>query len=172
MTEDPSRRTFLAYATTALGACTAAGAFTPAIAAILSPANGGIVKLGEGLLDLGPLDGFEDGVPKKVAVIAARTDAWLKEEARALGSVIVVRHGEKVWVCSTTCPHAGCDVSPSQDGAGMVCPCHESHFEKNGVVTTGPSPRPLDQLDAQVTGGRVLVRFERFQVGIQEKRTV
>src|SRR5271155_5014385 len=105
--ETGTRRSFLAAATAALGACCGAGALTPAVAAILTPLGGGIVKLGEGLLDLGPLDGFESGVPRKVAVRAARTDAFLKEEARPLGSVLVVRGADGVTVFAAQCPHAG-----------------------------------------------------------------
>ena len=165
---EPTRRSFL---TVALGACTGCAALAPAIAAILSPLEGGIVKLGEGLLDLGPLDGFEKGVPRKVAIRAARTDAYLKESERALGSVLVVRQGDTVTVLAAQCPHAGCDVGMNAKGR-LACPCHESAFELDGSVTGGPAPRALDKLETQVKDGHVLVRFERFQVGIPEKRAL
>src|SRR3954471_6591510 len=93
-----TRRSFLATATTALGACAGAAALAPALVAILSPLEGGIVKLGDGLVDLGALDAFEKNVPLKVAIRAARTDAYMKEEARSLGSVLVVRTDRGVSV--------------------------------------------------------------------------
>jgi hypothetical protein len=39
-------------------------------------------------------------------------------------------------------------------------------------VETGPSPRGLDPLEAKVERGRVLVRFQRFEVGTAERRPV
>jgi Rieske Fe-S protein len=169
MTEEKeTRRSFL---TAALGACAGCAALTPALAAILSPLDGGIVKLGEGLLDLGPLDGFERGVPRKVAIRAARTDAYLKESERALGSVLVIREGDAISIFAAQCPHAGCDVGMNAKGQ-LACPCHESAFGLDGSVMGGPAPRSLDKLETEVKDGRVLVRFKRFQVGIPEKRAL
>lgn len=168
--EDPSRRKFLSAATCALGACAGAAAFGPAIVAVISPIEGGVVKLGEGLVDVGPLDAFEPGVPRKVVVRAARTDAYLREPPRALGSVLVVRQGDRVVTFSSTCPHAGCDVSPGKDG--LLCPCHDSVFALSGELVSGPSPRALDALATEVRDGRVLVKFERFQIGTADKRAL
>jgi Rieske Fe-S protein len=173
MSEEPvlPRRSFLAKATCALGACAGAAAVAPALAAILSPLDGGIVLLGEGLLDLGPLDGFEKGVAKKVAIRAARTDAYLKEDARSLGSVLVLRTDQGVVVFAAQCPHAGCDAAPAANGK-FSCPCHESRFGADGSVEAGPSPRGLDKLETEIKEGRLLVRFERFQVGVAEKKAL
>ncbi len=176
---EPTRRDFLATATTALGACAGAAALAPALVAFLSPLEGGIVKLGEGLLDLGALDAFEEGTPRKVTIRAARTDAYMKEDAaRALGSVLVVRRGQTADVFAAQCPHAGCDVSPATVSSGrstvgaLVCPCHESQFGLDGSVKSGPSPRRLDALETTMKDGHVLIRFERFQVGVADKRAL
>src|SRR5579872_2808030 len=93
--EDPERRKFLTAATCILGACAGAGALAPALAAVFSPLSGGIVTFGSGLIDLGPFESFEAGVPRKVVVHAARTDAFVKEGERALGSVLVIRAGNE-----------------------------------------------------------------------------
>ncbi len=175
MTEpaEPTRRSFLAAATCALGACAGAAALTPAVIAFLSPLEGGIVKLGDGLLDLGPVDFYDLGVPRKVTVRAARVDAFMKEsEARSLGSVLVVRTEQGVTVFTAQCPHAGCDVAPAGKSGHLSCPCHESQFGREGAVQGGPSPRALDRLEAQVRDGHVLIRFERFQVGTADKRAL
>jgi len=111
-------------------------------------------------------------LPRKVAIRAARTDAYLKEDVRTLGSVLVVRSGGGVTVFSAQCPHAGCDVAPSSKDGKLACPCHESRFELDGRSAGGPAPRALDALEAEVRDGRVLVRFQRFQVGIADKRVV
>src|SRR2546426_65432 len=53
-----------------------------------------------------------------------------------------------------------------------VCPCHDSRFENDGRVAGGPAPRGLDGLACDVKEGRVRVVFERFQVGVSEKRAI
>lgn len=167
----PTRRDFLCVATCALGACAGAAALAPAVIAILSPAEGGIVTIGGGLLDLGPVEGFPKNAARKVSTAAARTDAYMKEAPRALGSVLVVRTEQGVSVFASVCPHAGCDVAPKGEGK-LGCPCHESRFALDGSVEAGPSPRALDRLEAQVKDGHVLVKFERFQVGTADKKAL
>jgi Rieske Fe-S protein len=165
-----TRRGFLGKATGALAACTGAAALGPVLVAVISPAKGGIVRLGDGTLDLGPLEQFEDGVPRKVVVKGARTDAYMKFGERPLGSVVVVRRGDKVAVFSATCPHLGCDVAPREKD--LFCACHDSAFSLEGAVQSGPSPRALDALESQVEAGHLRVKFERFQPGTPEKRPV
>jgi Rieske Fe-S protein len=169
--EDPTRRALLGAATGALAACACAAVLGPAVVALVSPEGGGIVRIGDGAIDLGPLDSFEEGVPRRVVIRGARTDAFLKLGERALGSVLVVRKGSTVTVFSSVCPHAGCDVGPLE--GALLCPCHNSRFALDGKVLGGPSPRGLDALDASVETGRVrIARFERFQIGVAEKRSV
>ncbi len=43
------------------------------------------------------------------------------------------------WACT----HQGCKV-PWKAGEGQFhCPCHNSTFDRHGVVTSGPAPHPL-----------------------------
>jgi Rieske Fe-S protein len=166
------RREFLARATCLLGACTGIAALGPPLVALCSPVSGGIVMLGAlGEIDLGPLDAFESGVPRRVVIRAARTDAYVREEVeRALGSALVVRSGATVSVFTATCPHAGCEVTIAS--GAFACPCHVSKFSLDGARVSGPSPRDLDRLEARVHEGRVMVRFERFQQGTPDKKAV
>jgi cytochrome b6-f complex iron-sulfur subunit/menaquinol-cytochrome c reductase iron-sulfur subunit len=171
--EDPSRRQFLGAAAASIAACTAAGALVPAVAAFLSPLEGGTVLLGggDGKIDLGPLDSYEVGVPKKVAVRGRRTDAYQRSSGDiALGSVIVIRQGDGAVCFNSTCPHAGCDVAIKD--ATLGCPCHASKFALDGQVSGGPAPRPLDRLEAEVVAGHLRVVFQRFQVGTADKRAI
>lgn len=173
---DPTRRGFLAAATCALAACAGAGSLGPVLLAVISPARGGIVRLGEGTIDLGPLEQFDEMRPLKVAIHGARTDAFLELPDRALGSVLVVRRGDRVEVFSAVCPHAGCEVLPRDKERDFFCPCHDSSFALDGQLSSGPSPRGLDSLETSIDGGRVeghvRVRFERFQVGTSDRRAV
>ena len=116
------------------------------------------------------LDQLVDGEPKRVAIVDDRRDAWTIERGVELGSVWLVKQGEKVSAFSAVCPHLGCSVNVAADAkAGFACPCHTSAFEKDGKRKSGPSPRDLDALATRIEEGFVAVDFKRFRVGIHEK---
>ena len=58
------------------------------------------------------------------------------------------------WLCT----HQGCEV-PWRDGdAEFHCPCHDARYDRTGVVTSGPAPRPLATFPLCVAGnGDVVV---------------
>jgi cytochrome b6-f complex iron-sulfur subunit/menaquinol-cytochrome c reductase iron-sulfur subunit len=111
-----------------------------------------------------------DGEPKRVAIVDDRRDAWTIERGVELGSVWVVKHGDKISAFSAVCPHLGCSVNVApQAGAGFACPCHTSAFDASGKRKSGPSPRDLDELATRIEDGFVAVDFRRFRIGIAEK---
>ena len=58
---------------------------------------------------------------------------------------------------------------PLRLGRGVFAfqaPCHASVFTIDGRVVSGPAPRPLDTLPAQVRQGILYVEWEQFEVGI------
>jgi cytochrome b6-f complex iron-sulfur subunit/menaquinol-cytochrome c reductase iron-sulfur subunit len=158
---------------TALGACAlAAAAAGPSLTLALAPLR--TTKRGGRWVRTVRLDQLEEGRPRRVAVIDDRKDAWTVERGVELGSVWLVRQGEKVLALSAVCPHLGCSVNAveTQDGkgaAGFACPCHTSAFDPSGKRTSGPSPRDLDALETKVEDGHVAVDFRRFRIGIEEK---
>lgn len=70
--------------------------------------------------------------------------------------IAVMREGTSVAALSLVCTHLGCTVSVTPDG--MVCPCHGSRFDRQGVVLTGPAQRPLPRLQTELDGDHVVVR--------------
>ena len=44
---------------------------------------------------------------------------------------------------STICTHQGCEADVVNNGTMVLCPCHESRFDKNGNVLDGPAETPL-----------------------------
>ena len=55
---------------------------------------------------------------------------------------------------STTCTHAGCQVSSVENGT-INCPCHGSKFNLDGTVAAGPASRPLDPKAITVDGDAI-----------------
>ena len=55
------------------------------------------------------------------------------------------------------CTHLGCTV-PWREAEGQFhCPCHSSLFNRQGAVTGGPAPRPLDLFPVSLRDGNLVV---------------
>jgi len=117
------------------------------------------------------LDALSTGEPKRIFFSEEVTDAFIVEPATS--DVWVIKHSETdVTAFSPICPHLGCsyDWQPSQKQ--FVCPCHASVFSTDGKVVSGPSPRGLDTLPVKIENGKLMLQWQRFEVGIAEKRVI
>src|SRR3974390_3248051 len=54
----------------------------------------------------------------------------------------LLRQGNTFRCLSAVCTHLGCTVDRANHG--YHCPCHGSVFDDQGVVKSGPAPRPLE----------------------------
>ncbi len=82
---------------------------------------------------------------------------------------LVKRTDSSVTAFSPSCTHLGCGCQWFPADRRFKCPCHGSVFDIAGKVLAGPAPRPLDGMPAKTEDGRLLVKFEVFQVGIARK---
>jgi len=117
----------------------------------------------------------ETGEPRKFPVLDTLIDAWNKTENVPVGSVYVQKTGENtVRVLSSVCPHLGCSVGYNATAHGYFCPCHKSSFAVDGRVKDpkSPSPRAMDELDAEVRNGEVWVKYQNFRKGSPDKTPV
>jgi cytochrome b6-f complex iron-sulfur subunit len=70
---------------------------------------------------------------------------------------IVRREDGGVLTLWQRCPHLGCTV-PWREGENQFnCPCHSSFFNREGEVTGGPAPRPMDMFPVSLEEGRLVV---------------
>ena len=169
-----SRRGFCGQAAAVL--CGAVGLLIPAatgVAAFLNPLRQ--KSQGGQFLRLASLDVLPaDGTPRKVPVIADRTDAWNRFPAEPIGAVFLRRVGRKVEALQVLCPHANCSINfeGSAQGGKFFCPCHAASFNLSGQRTdaTSPSPRNMDALEVEIrNNNEVWVKFENFRMGIAAK---
>jgi menaquinol-cytochrome c reductase iron-sulfur subunit len=169
-----NRRGFLGKAVAVLG-----GGFAlliPAVAGVAAFLNPLRQKSQSGqFMRLAMLDALPaDGTPRKVPVIADRTDAWNTYPAEPIGAVFLQRDGDKVRALQVICPHAGCSINFEGSGAGgkFFCPCHSASFDLAGkrMDQTSPSPRDMDTLETEVRNkNEVWVKFQTFGVGTANK---
>ncbi len=109
-----------------------------------------------------------DSIPRKFPVIAAKEDAWNKYPNVPIGAVYLRRTGEKiVQAFNVVCPHAGCFVDYLPERNTYLCPCHNSTFALDGTVSEpkSPSPRGLDNLEVEIRGEEIFVKFQNFRTG-------
>lgn len=166
------RRTALRALVT-IGSLAYAGALAAPAAGFVTATNGDAgqgrarwVRVGR-LADLSP-----GGAPRRMQVIGDERDAFTITRGQMLGSVWVVREGDRVRAMSATCPHLGCSIDLNSDKQSFGCPCHASRFALSGVPEAGPSPRGLDPLEARVVDGFIEVDFRRFRQGTTEREEV
>lgn len=163
--EKVGRRSFLGYMIAGIGAfmATVIGASTGVFAAspIFTERRGARVTLG-------PASGFQVGVPKLVEFPVTRKDGWIIEETTK--SVWVFRSSENDFITlNPRCTHLGCIVSWMPDQKAFKSPCHGGIFSPEGQVLAGPPPRALDTLENRVEGGKLVVDYKEFRLGVPEK---
>jgi cytochrome b6-f complex iron-sulfur subunit len=101
---------------------------------------------GERVVDAGPLSGF--------------SDERVYDQFRDQG-FFVIRREKKVFALSSVCTHKGCKVRAHADQS-FVCRCHNSTFDRDGRVLSGPATRNLPRLAVkQNSDGHVLVNVSR-----------
>lgn len=154
-----------------MGGGAAAAVGVPSLAALMTPVFKDTVVGADGFVPVAELTQLPEATPVKVIVVVPEPhDAWNKLPPTEVGAIFLTRVApDRVQAFSTVCPHLGCGVEYRSDRATFVCPCHDSAFALDGAVSTGPSPRPLDELKTRIVGGRVEVRYEAFRVGTAEK---
>ncbi len=122
------------------------------------------------------LDALQEGMPRRVKIVADERDAWKLERNAELGGVWLVRTGDGVTALSVVCPHLGCSIQVTEDNVGsqqsrtaFACPCHDSFFEASGKRQSGPSPRDMDALETRIVSDVVEVDFRRFRQGTPDR---
>jgi Rieske Fe-S protein len=90
----------------------------------------------------------------------ARPGGYVKLAPRGASTPLYVLALDQGYaVVSPVCTHLGCVVNIA--GAELVCPCHDSAFDREGRVLRGPAQRPLRRLPADLTvEGDLVIAWE------------
>lgn len=130
MNDQPSRRAILgaaALAAIAVPTIASCGRKTAGV-----PSSGTIIA---------PLDAVPDG--ETVVVTTANGEP-----------VVLSRDGEDVTAFSGVCTHEGCSVRKETDY--ILCPCHNSRFDWDGTVISGPANDPLPTIAVTIRDGDIV----------------
>ena len=149
-----SRRTFLSSAAALLGGAIAFVLGSTGISYFVSPA---FLKEDEDWVDVGKASDIRPGSPVKVDFVARKRDAWVVTEKRS-SAWISTPDGKSFTVFDPRCTHLGCPYRWDQEKKLFLCPCHAAVFAPDGIVVSGPPPRPLDRYAVKVAGGRLMIQ--------------
>lgn len=106
---------------------------------------------------VGPLDAFSESF-SPVRVDVPVEDGWRSTISRRLVYVRVDENGQP-HVLSATCSHLGCTVRWKAEADEFECPCHGGRFAPDGSVLSGPPPRGLTTVPADVRDAHVYLRM-------------
>jgi menaquinol-cytochrome c reductase iron-sulfur subunit len=122
--------------------------------------------------DVGDASEFEKSdAPVSKTVSLVQRDGW--REVVSEQSVYVKRaQNGQLQVMSAICPHLGCSVAWQASQGKFVCPCHGGQFGQDGEHISGPPPRGLDILRAQVQNGKLQVQFKYFRSNVPDQESL
>ncbi|KAA6462042.1 ubiquinol-cytochrome c reductase iron-sulfur subunit [Acidobacteria bacterium AB60] len=163
-----SRRAFFA---SMLGACAGAIASViglPILRYVLYPVQN--AAKGQKWTLIGDAQEFENiAAPVTKTIALVQRDGW--REVVSEQAVFVTRSDAgQLRVLSPICPHLGCSVSWHDKQNKFICPCHGGQFSADGSRISGPPPRGLDVLDAEVKDGKLQVQFQYFKPNVPDRQ--
>ncbi len=109
--------------------------------------------------------------PVNLTFVMTEHDAFIKN-VQPENVWAVKKSDDESTVYSPICPHLGCRYLWHEDKQLFICPCHNSVFNIDGQVVSGPAPRPLDTLPTKTKNNYLYVLWERFKPGLPNKEII
>lgn len=85
-----------------------------------------------------------------------RKDGYMSHHEKKLIYAKKTKTGE-VIALSAVCTHLACIVSWSEEQQLFLCPCHTGIYDSDGMVVSGPPPRPLGRHKVKIEDGQLYV---------------
>jgi menaquinol-cytochrome c reductase iron-sulfur subunit len=163
--QNVTRRNFMVRAIIAIGAFIGAAVAVPLAGFGILPV---LRKKEPEWSDAGTAADLAMNEPQERRFFQTVKSGW--QEERVERTVWLVKKPDgSVTAFSPNCPHLGCGYRWFGQDRQFKCPCHASIFDIDGKVLAGPAPRALDTIATKIDDGKVLVKFEVFQVGTTKK---
>jgi len=152
--EQITRKSFLGLAIWSIGGLISLGMGIPAIAYIIGPALNRTQA--QEWIRLGPTSKIELNTPTLYKFTIQRKTGWIINEEE-VSVYVLTGNGRDFIAMSNICTHLGCRVRWISDQEIFFCPCHNGVFDKEGVVVSGPPPRPLDRYELKVEADQLFI---------------
>jgi menaquinol-cytochrome c reductase iron-sulfur subunit len=126
----------------------------PAIAYVIGPA---LIQGSSDWIQLGSVNKVEMNTPTLFKTVVETQTGWIKSEEE-ISAYVLTENGQDYVVMSNVCTHLGCRIRWIAEQGQFFCPCHNGSFAKDGTVTGGPPPRPLDRFESKVENGTLFIK--------------
>lgn len=83
--------------------------------------------------------------PKKVFL--SKEELEKNQEIYIGEEFILVKEKKELKVFSRKCPHLGCKLNYHSEKKMIICPCHQSTFNLEGIYLSGPAQKNLFSLN-------------------------
>jgi cytochrome b6-f complex iron-sulfur subunit len=71
---------------------------------------------------------------------------------------IIINRPEKGFIAfSRACTHLGCLIEFSKNSQKIICPCHAGTYDLDGMVESGPPPKPLSAIPIKIEGETIII---------------
>lgn len=71
---------------------------------------------------------------------------------------IVLNKEGKTQVFSAHCTHLGCKIHEFKNGK-LICPCHGSEYNLDGIPMKGPAFKPLPELEIKISPDKTTIEI-------------
>jgi Rieske Fe-S protein len=150
-----NRRNFLSVATWGIAALMAIGFAVPSLIYIIG--NALKRELAEAWVRLGSTSKVEVGVPTLFTFTIERQTGWIVNQEE-VSVYVLTENGRDYIAMSNICTHLACRVRWINDQNQFFCPCHNGVFDTQGLVISGPPPRPMDRYEVKVEENQIFIK--------------
>ena len=151
-----NRRDFVKIVSAFLGSVMGAVTGLPIIGYVVSP--GMKAQPLDDWISLGSLEDYPIGAPTFFGFTRSRVNGWEKT-VNSYGFYIYRKNPDDMKIFSDICTHLACRVKWHPEIQEYISPCHDGHFDIDGLVTKGPPPRPLDQYEYKIEDGYLFIHL-------------
>ena len=151
--ESPVRRRVLVGAIYGIWAAIAGALGVPALIYLLFPPK---ARKTDEWVNAGDISTLTLNVPVEMTFRRNRVDGWkvISEKSTAW---VVKDAKNRITAFGPQCTHLGCAYHWEDAKGQFLCPCHNSLFDAEGNVVSGPAPRPLDRYATKLEGTKLLI---------------
>lgn len=154
MTEEVSRRQFLARVVFGMGAATAVALGGLLTAAAFAPS---MRERQRKWVPVGRLEEFGQGRVKTINISYNVRDGFYEGQVRKPVMVSRMVNPNEIVAFNSRCTHLGCTVHWDEGKKLFLCACHGGTFYPDGRVKAGPPPRPLERYQTRLESGELLI---------------
>lgn len=120
------------------------------------------LKIAGGLIGLSAVGAWGELTKKQMELLNKRTITFPfnpNKEITFVDEFIIKNNEGKVTAYSAHCTHLGCLINKEQNGK-LICPCHGSEYNLDGVPVKGPAYKPLEKYKASLSSNNKQVTIE------------